>query len=337
MLRRLYDSVLTLAASRHAPWWLAAVSFAESSFFPIPPDTLLVPMVIARPDRAWRLAALCTVASVLGGLLGYWIGYALYDQLAAPLIRFYHYEDAAKAFIARFNEWGLWVILIKGLTPIPYKIVTITSGLAHFNLAVFLAASIVHPRRTLLHRRRPPSPLRRADPRMDRAPPDPRDHPRRRGNRSRVRAPQTPLIPSGATPPPPRLGRRRPETTRSQRPIPTGSLPPHWRDPTPSAPCPPAANWGQARRKPTPTAVPQNPDPTRAGPEPEARLATSLSAESGTPAPAQMPAQTDTPANLPSRRPDQGQAPHAPASQWAMQRQSAGIQAIGSPPRSGSG
>ncbi len=143
MLRRLYDRVLALSASRHAPWWLAIVSFAESSFFPVPPDALLVPMIIARPERAWRLAGLCTAASVLGGLLGYVIGYALYDTLAAPLIRFYHYEAAAQSFIERFNEWGLWVILIKGLTPIPYKIVTITSGLTHFNVAVFVAASIV--------------------------------------------------------------------------------------------------------------------------------------------------------------------------------------------------
>lgn len=143
MLRRLYDRVLALSASPRAPAWLALVSFAESSFFPVPPDALLIPMVLARPERAWRLAAVCTVASVLGGLLGYYIGYALYDQVALPLIRFYHYEAAADAFVARFNEWGLWVILIKGLTPIPYKIVTITSGLAHFNLGVFIAASVV--------------------------------------------------------------------------------------------------------------------------------------------------------------------------------------------------
>ena len=143
MLRNLYDRVLALSASRRAPVWLALVAFAESSFFPIPPDALLIPMVLARPERAWRLATICTISSVLGGLLGYTIGYAFYDQVALPLIRFYHYEAAADAFVARFNEWGVWIILIKGLTPIPFKIVTITSGLAHFNLAVFLAASIV--------------------------------------------------------------------------------------------------------------------------------------------------------------------------------------------------
>src|SRR3954467_14446134 len=143
MLRALYDRVLALAASRRAPLWLALVSFAESSFFPIPPDALLIPMVLARPERAYRFALLCTLASVAGGILGYYIGYALYDAVAAPLIHFYHYEAAAQAFVDKFQQYGLWVILIKGLTPIPYKIVTIASGLAHFDFGVFVAASVV--------------------------------------------------------------------------------------------------------------------------------------------------------------------------------------------------
>lgn len=143
MLRRLYDRVLALAADRRAPVWLGAVSFAESSFFPVPPDALLVPMALARPDRAYRLALICTLASVAGGVLGYVIGYALYDLLAEPLVRFYRYEAAMQSFKERFNEWGLWVILIKGLTPIPYKIVTITSGVTQFNFGVFILASIV--------------------------------------------------------------------------------------------------------------------------------------------------------------------------------------------------
>ncbi|MBC7801472.1 MAG: DedA family protein [Gemmatimonadaceae bacterium] len=143
MLRRLYDRVLALSADRRAPSWLALISFAESSFFPIPPDALLVPMALSRPERAYRFALICTLASVAGGVLGYFIGYALYDQIAAPLIRFYNYQAAADAFVARFQEYGLWVILIKGLTPIPYKIVTITSGLAHFNFGVFVAASVL--------------------------------------------------------------------------------------------------------------------------------------------------------------------------------------------------
>jgi membrane protein YqaA with SNARE-associated domain len=135
--------VLALAASPYAPWWLACVSFAESSFFPIPPDVLLIPMVVARPDRAWRYALICTVASVIGGMFGYALGYALFDQLAGPLIRFYHYESAFAQFKTMFAEYGLWVILIKGMTPIPYKIVTIASGAAQFNFPVFVAASLL--------------------------------------------------------------------------------------------------------------------------------------------------------------------------------------------------
>jgi membrane protein YqaA with SNARE-associated domain len=143
MLHRFYLRVLALSASRHAPWWLAAVSFAESSFFPIPPDVLLVPMALARPGMAWRFALICTASSVAGGALGYLIGFALFDQLAAPLLHAYHYDAAFARFQATYAEWGLWVILIKGLTPIPYKIVTIASGAAQFNFWLFMAASVV--------------------------------------------------------------------------------------------------------------------------------------------------------------------------------------------------
>jgi membrane protein YqaA with SNARE-associated domain len=100
-------------------------------------------MALARPDRAWHLAAICTVASVLGGMLGYLIGYAFFDAVALPLIHFYHMEAKADAFVAGFQQYGLWIILIKGLTPIPYKIVTITSGLAHYDFGLFVAASAV--------------------------------------------------------------------------------------------------------------------------------------------------------------------------------------------------
>jgi len=143
MLRNLYHSVLALAASPRAPWWLAVIAFAESSFFPIPPDALLVPMALARPERAWRFALICTIASVSGGALGYFIGYAVFDQLARPVIALYGYGAKFAAFQAMYAEWGLWLILIKGLTPIPYKIVTIASGAAHFNFWVFMAASAV--------------------------------------------------------------------------------------------------------------------------------------------------------------------------------------------------
>lgn len=143
MLHRLYARTLALAASPRAPLWLAVIAFAESSFFPIPPDVLLVPMALARPERAWRLAAICTLASVAGGALGYYIGYAVFDQLARPVIEFYGYGAKFAAFQAMYAQYGLWVILIKGLTPIPYKIVTIASGAARFDFLTFMAASIV--------------------------------------------------------------------------------------------------------------------------------------------------------------------------------------------------
>jgi membrane protein YqaA with SNARE-associated domain len=143
MLRSLTDRVLRLSASRHAPLWLAAISFAESSFFPIPPDALLVPMAAARPDRAWYFAAICTVASVLGGCLGYLIGAAFFDQIARPVLHLYHADGDLTNFHDWYARFGLAVILIKGLTPIPYKLVTIASGAAHFNFGVFVAASAV--------------------------------------------------------------------------------------------------------------------------------------------------------------------------------------------------
>ena len=143
MLHRLYMRTLALAASPRAGWWLFGIAFAEASFFPVPPDALLIPMALARPDRAWRLAAICLAGSVIGGALGYLIGYAVFDQLARPLIELYGYGDRFAAFQALYARWGLWVILVKGLTPIPYKIVTIASGAARFNFWMFMAASVV--------------------------------------------------------------------------------------------------------------------------------------------------------------------------------------------------
>jgi len=143
MLRRLYDRILLLASDRRAGLWLGIVSFCESSFFPIPPDTMLLPMCLARPDRAWRFAAICTVTSVFGGLLGYAIGYWLFDALARPLLGAYGHADALGQFQDWYQRWGIWVILIKGFTPIPFKLVTIASGAAHFDIWMFLGASIV--------------------------------------------------------------------------------------------------------------------------------------------------------------------------------------------------
>jgi membrane protein YqaA with SNARE-associated domain len=141
MLRNLYGRVMMLASSRHAAWWLALIAFAEASCFPIPPDALLVPMALAKPRLAWRYAAVCTVASVVGGALGYLIGFAVFDQVAQPILRVYGYGAAYAAFQAKFQEYGLWIILIKGLTPIPYKIVTIAAGAARFDFGLFMLAS----------------------------------------------------------------------------------------------------------------------------------------------------------------------------------------------------
>jgi membrane protein YqaA with SNARE-associated domain len=141
MLRRLYAAVMRLAASRYAGAGLFATAFAESSFFPVPPDVMLVPMVLARPDRAWTLAGLCTLGSVIGGLAGYAIGYFL-GPFGHWLLAALGYPNGEAAFRAWFAQWGVWVILIKGMLPVPYKLVTIASGLAHFNLPVFVAASI---------------------------------------------------------------------------------------------------------------------------------------------------------------------------------------------------
>ena len=143
MLRRAYDRVIALSATPAAPWWLFAVAFAEASFFPVPPDIMLIPMALAAPRRAFRYAAITTAGSVLGGLLGYLIGYALFARLAHPLIVFYHEQAAFAAFQRNFARYGVWVILIKGLTPIPYKIVTIAAGAAAFSLPLFILASLV--------------------------------------------------------------------------------------------------------------------------------------------------------------------------------------------------
>jgi membrane protein YqaA with SNARE-associated domain len=142
MLRRLYDRLMLLAASRSAPAWLAVVSFAESSVFPAPPDLMLAPMILARPEHAWRNAAICTAASVAGGILGYAIGSFL-TPVGLAILSFMGNAGALDAFRAWYADWGLAVILIKGLTPVPYKLVTIASGLAEFNFGVFVAASVV--------------------------------------------------------------------------------------------------------------------------------------------------------------------------------------------------
>lgn len=143
MLRKLYDWCINAAGKPHAAWVLSAVSFTESSFFPVPPDIMLVPMALARPDRAYYYAIVCTIASVLGGILGYLIGHYLYDSVGLWLISLYGYGDKVEAFREAYARWGSVIILLKGVTPIPYKIVTITSGFAGYSFPLFVLFSII--------------------------------------------------------------------------------------------------------------------------------------------------------------------------------------------------
>jgi membrane protein YqaA with SNARE-associated domain len=143
MLRRLYDWCINAAGKPYSSWILGAVSFTESSFFPVPPDAMLIPMALARPDRAYHYAFLCTWTSVAGGVLGYIIGSVLYDSVGQWLIALYGYGDKVEAFREAYARWGTWIILLKGLTPIPYKIVTITSGFAGYNLLMFILLSVI--------------------------------------------------------------------------------------------------------------------------------------------------------------------------------------------------
>ena len=143
MLRRLYDWCIAAAYKPYAKWLMGSVSFVESSFFPVPPDVMLIPMSLARPDKAYSYAWLCTWTSVLGGVMGYAIGALLYDSVGMWLIGLYGYGDKVEAFREAYNKWGALIILLKGLTPIPYKIVTITSGFTGYNLLLFVVLSIL--------------------------------------------------------------------------------------------------------------------------------------------------------------------------------------------------
>lgn len=142
-MKRLYDWMMRKAADEHAPHVLAGVSFAESSFFPIPPDVMLVPMVLAKPSKAWTYATIATVASVIGGVFGYAIGYFAFEAVGEPILKFYGKAESFHSFTQMFNEYGVWIIIIKGMTPIPYKILTIAAGVAQMSLVPFMLASIV--------------------------------------------------------------------------------------------------------------------------------------------------------------------------------------------------
>ncbi|MDP9196736.1 MAG: DedA family protein [Pseudomonadota bacterium] len=143
MLRSTYNLVLRLSGHRHAVWYLALISFLESSVFPLPPDILLIPLILANRQRAFWLATVCTVSSVLGGYLGYAIGYFLFQGIGLRIFEFYGIVDSYLAFKAEFDQYGSAIIILKGLTPIPYKLVTIASGAAQFNLLEFTGASII--------------------------------------------------------------------------------------------------------------------------------------------------------------------------------------------------
>lgn len=143
MLQRLYNWCIAAAEKPYATWLMGIVSFVESSFFPIPPDAMLVPMSLARPDKAYFYATVCTVTSVAGGVLGYLIGSLLYDSVGLWLITLYGYGNKVEAFRESYAQWGGWIILLKGVTPIPYKIVTIASGFAGYNLFMFVVLSCV--------------------------------------------------------------------------------------------------------------------------------------------------------------------------------------------------
>ena len=143
LIRALYDWTIKISAHRRATWGLAGISFIESSVFPIPPDIVLIPMCIANRAKAFWYATVCTFSSVLGGVLGYAIGYFLYDTIGTKIIDFYGYQEAFTALTDKYKEWGFELIVAKGLTPIPFKIVTIASGVAKFPLIEFVAASII--------------------------------------------------------------------------------------------------------------------------------------------------------------------------------------------------
>lgn len=143
MMRRLYDWMMNLARSDRAPHALFAVSFIESSFFPIPPDVMLVPMVIANRLKAWWYATVATIGSVLGGAAGYAIGYFFFEQIGRPILEFYGKSESFGEFASWFNEWGVWILIIKGMTPFPYKVLTITAGVTHMPFLEFMLASVV--------------------------------------------------------------------------------------------------------------------------------------------------------------------------------------------------
>ncbi|WP_334150318.1 YqaA family protein [Hyphomicrobium sp.] len=143
MMRRLYDWMMAKARSERAPHALFWVAFIESSFFPIPPDVMLIPMVIANRLKAWWYATVATIGSVIGGVFGYLIGYFFFEQIGRPILEFYGKAESFGQFTSWFNDWGVWILIIKGMTPFPYKVLTITAGVTHMPLVEFMLASVI--------------------------------------------------------------------------------------------------------------------------------------------------------------------------------------------------
>ncbi|MCQ2734340.1 MAG: DedA family protein [Alphaproteobacteria bacterium] len=142
-IRKIYDWIIRLSGNRNALMWLFIISFVESSFFPIPPDIMLIPMILATPKEAWKIAGVCTIASVIGAYLGYIIGVYFFQLIAEPLLNFYGYLDKFNEFKNLYEEYGAWIVFGAGITPFPYKIITIASGVVHLNLVVFTIASVI--------------------------------------------------------------------------------------------------------------------------------------------------------------------------------------------------
>ncbi len=142
-LRQTYDYIINLSGKQNALVWLAVISFVESSFFPIPPDIMLIPMILATPKKAWKIAGICTISSIFGAYLGYIIGVYFFELIAEPLLNFYGYLEKFNEFKHLYEEYGAWIVFGAGITPFPYKIITIASGVVHLNLAVFTVASIL--------------------------------------------------------------------------------------------------------------------------------------------------------------------------------------------------
>ena len=143
LVRKIYDSVIHLSSDKHALAWLFAIFFIESSFFPIPPDIMLIPMILATPKKAWKIAGVCTISSVIGAYLGYIIGFYFFELIAEPLLEFYGYLEKFNEFKNLYSEYGAWIVFGAGITPFPYKIITIASGVVQLNLVVFTIASII--------------------------------------------------------------------------------------------------------------------------------------------------------------------------------------------------